>query len=207
MRVIGMLVLFLITFSWCQGQDFERDKIREIEQQKEYARNRQIRLEMDSGVYYLEHEQYERADEKLQYALAHMKTIPSDLAYYFGKNSYFLGKNKQSVDWLTKYIQLKGTTGQFSTDAAEWLAKAEANLLAEHQAESTKAVEVFSRDYIIDCGPSGKVTCPVCNGTTVIIKKDYFGNNYKSCPYCNQHGTLTCEEYNLLLRGQLKPHP
>ena len=67
-----------------------------------------------------------------------------------------------------------------------------------------KAGEVLSASYDIDCGPSGKVTCPVCKGDHVQIKKGAFGAEYHTCPYCNEHGLLTCEQYNLLLRGELK---
>ncbi len=201
----SLVIVFLFSFisSFAQ-QDAEREKIRQIEQQKEFERVRQIRAQMDSGIYYLDHEEYTLADQKLKYALSNMRSIPSDLTFFFGKNSYFIGKFKQSVDWLTKYIQLKGTTGQYSEEAADWLKRAEQSLLQERQLESQKAAEVLSKDYTIDCGPTGKVTCPVCNGSTVIIKKDYFGETYKTCLYCHQKGYLTCEEYNLLLRGQLK---
>jgi hypothetical protein len=194
-------------FTCARAQDAEREKIRQIEQQKEFDKSRKIRMQMDSGIYLMEHEQYLLADEKLKFALSNMKAVPSDLVFYFGKNSYYIGKYKQSVDWLTKYIQLKGTSGQFSAEASEWLKKAEQDLILEHQAESVKASEVFSRDYTIDCGPTGKVTCPVCNGSTVIIKRDYFGETYKTCPYCSSRGYLSCEDYNLLLKGQLKQSP
>ncbi len=207
MMKFGVVTFILLSSLTCLAQESERDKIRMLEQQKEYERLRLVRMEMDSGIYYLNREQYELANVKLKFALANMRSIPSDLAFFFGKNSYFIEKYKQSVDWLTKYIQLKGTTGQYSSEAAGWLRKAEESLLEERRAENIKTVEVLSRDYTIDCGPSGKVTCPVCNGSTVIIKKDYFGETYKTCPYCSKHGFLTCEEYNLLLRGQLKAHP
>jgi hypothetical protein len=201
------LILFLsvFTFTLQAQQEAEREKIRQMEQQKEIDKSRKIRMQMDSGIYYMEREQYALADEKLKYALANMKAIPSDLVFFFGKNSFYIGKFKQSVDWLTKYIQLKGTSGQYSSEASEWLKQAEQELVKERQAESIKATEVFSRDYVIDCGPSGKVTCPVCSGSTVIVRKDYMGETYKTCGYCNHLGYLSCEDYNLLLRGQLKP--
>ncbi len=201
----GLLIALLLTCTRLFAQDAERDKIRQLEQQKEFEKNRQIRMQMDSGIYFLGLEEYEIADEKFKYALANMRSIPSDLTFYFGKSSFHIKKYKQSIDWLTKYIQLKGTTGQFSTEASVILKNAESALLLERQAESIKAAEVLSRDYNIDCGPTGKVTCPVCSGSTVIIKKDYFGvESYKTCPYCSSHGYLTCDEYNRLLRGQLK---
>src|SRR4051812_32296970 len=110
-------LLFILIFHASYSQDAEREKIRQLELQREFEKNRQIRAQMDSGVYYLDHEQYVLADQKLKYALSNMKSIPSDLTFFFGKNSYFIGKYKQSIDWLNKYIQLKGTTGQYSEEA------------------------------------------------------------------------------------------
>lgn len=201
-----LIISFFFLSTTLLAQEAEREKIRELQQQKELEQERLVRIQLDSGIYFLEREEYELADARFRYALSNMKSIPSDLAYYFGKNSYYLKKYKQSIDWLTKYLQLKGTTGQFSTEGAGWLKKAEEGLLQERQTETLKANEVLSRDYNIDCGPSGKVMCPVCSGSTVIIRKDYVqGEIYKTCPYCNKHGYLTCEEYNKLIRGQLKP--
>ncbi|NOT76542.1 MAG: hypothetical protein HOP08_16560 [Cyclobacteriaceae bacterium] len=199
--LVGLLFAFTSSFA----QYTEKEKLAQMEQQREFEKARQIRAQMDSGIYYMDNEKYAIADEKLKYALSNMKSIPSDLTFYFGKNSYFIGKYKQSIDWLTKYIQLKGTTGQHSAEASDWLKKSEAMLLQQQTAETQKALEVLSKDYTIDCGPTGKVTCPICNGSTVIIKKDYFGETYKACTHCHQKGYLTCEEYNLLLKGQLKP--
>jgi hypothetical protein len=39
------------------------------------------------------------------------------------------------VDWLNKYIQLKGTQGQYSEEAIEWLSKAEKELMKEREKE------------------------------------------------------------------------
>ena len=206
MTRVFFIMLIALTAVEVNAQEAEREKIGTIELQKEQEKSRYVRQQLDSGIYFMNQEKYELADTKLRYALSNLKSIPSDLAFYFGKNSYFLGKYKQSVDWLTKYIQLKGTAGQFSTEAAQWLKMAEKELVAEHASQSQNAVEVLSRDYIIDCGPAGKVTCPVCSGSTVIIRKDYLhGETYRTCPYCNKVGTLSCEDYNKLLRGELKP--
>jgi len=173
-------------------------------EQEQFKRSLALR-ELDSGVYFMDNEMYDRADEKFKYVLANIKSVPSDLTFYFGKNSYYLNKHKQSIDWLNKYIQLKGTSAQFSQEAIQLKKKAEEALLKDKLQDTKKAEQVLSVNYDIDCGPSGKVTCPVCKGEHVIIKKGAFGNEYKTCPYCNEHGVLTCDEYNQLLRGELKP--
>ena len=104
-QCLTMIFLFSLTVSF--AQEVEKEKIRVLEQQKEFETNRLVRMQLDSGIALLEQEQYELADQKLRFALSNMKSIPSDLTFYFGKNSYFLGKYKQSVDWLNKYLQLK----------------------------------------------------------------------------------------------------
>lgn len=173
-------------------------------QQEEQRRKAETMRQLDSGVYFMDHGEYARADEKFRYVLQKVRSVPSDLTFYFGKNSYFLGQYKQSIDWLNKYIQLKGTTGQFYDDATQWLAKAEADYLKQKADAAGKTQELLSRNYDIDCGPTGKVTCPVCQGNHVIVRKGPFGDSYKTCPYCNEHGILTCEQYNKLLRGELQ---
>lgn len=204
MKAPGTILFLLLSLSAVFAQQTEKDKVLELEKQREFQKNRQIDARMDSAIQLLNAGSYDLADAKFRSVLTTVKTVPSDLAYYFGKNSFFLEKYKQSVDWLTKYIQLKGTTGQYSQDASAWLKKAEDALVQQRLAQSAKAVEVLSRDFTIDCGPAGKVTCPVCNGSTVVIRKDYFGEKYSTCGYCNKLGYLSCDDYNKLLRGQLK---
>lgn len=205
-RIAFLLFSFLVlgvTLAYAQ-QDAEREKLRELEKAREYQKSRAVNARIDSAVQLMNQGEYEAADEKLRSVLGTMKSVPSDVVYYFGQNSYHLEKYKQSVDWLTKYIQLKGTSGQFSAEATAWLKKAEAGLLQQQQVHSVKAVEVLSRDFFIDCGPAGKVQCPVCNGTTVVVKKDYLSEKYSTCGYCNKTGYLSCDDYNKLIRGQLK---
>jgi hypothetical protein len=205
MRTVVMLFLTICFLSLtAQEKLSEKEKIKQLEQQRKEDKQRQVNQVLDSAVVLMEHQAYADADKKFTYVLQNIKSVPSDLAYYFGKNSYHLEKYKQSVDWLNKYIQLKGTNGKFSEDAVNFLKKSEAKLLEERQAQTQQTQEVLSRDYDIDCGPSGKVTCPVCSGSTVVIKKGYLGDTYKACAYCHKNGYLSCEDYNKLLRGQLK---
>ena len=90
------------------------------------------------------------------------------------------------------------------TSDEDWLKKSEAAYLKQKTDASGKTRDLLSRNYDIDCGPTGKVTCPVCQGNHVIVKKGPFGDSYKTCTYCNEHGILTCEQYNKLLRGELQ---
>jgi len=197
------LVFFLGCLqSYAQSQ-YEKDKIKELELQRQAERTRKITMKIDSAVRLSEEGQYEAADEKFRVILKTIRSVPSDLTFHFGKNSFLLGKYRQSVDWLNKYIQLKGTQGQYSEQAIDWLGKAETELLKEHDKESKRAAEILSGDYYIDCGSTGKIVCPTCKGSAVVIKKNYFGEVYKTCPSCSKRGYLTCDEYNKLLKGKL----
>lgn len=182
----------------------ERDKIKQIEEQRAQQQNRSVRAELDSAIALTDAGEYEEADERYRYVLKNLKSLPSDLTYHFGKNSYLLGKYSQSVDWLNKYIQLKGTSGQYYEEAVGWLKKAEVEVVKEREQKSAEASVILSRNYDIDCGPTGKVTCPVCGGSTVVIKKTYLGDSYKTCTTCKKLGYLTCEDYNKMLRGELR---
>ena len=183
----------------------EREKLAAIELARETQKQTEVMQQLDSAVQLMGIGRFQEADVKYKYVLENIKSVPSDLAYYFGENSYHLGQARQCIDWLNKYIQLKGTNGKFYDAAVEYLKKAEASLITVKSEEARQANEILSRNYDIDCGPTGKVVCPICDGSTVVVKKNYLGNTYKTCGYCNKLGYLTCVEYNKLLRGELKP--
>lgn len=205
MNTIANILIFLtLSLHAISGLAQDQRTLEYLRQEEQRKRTEMLR-QLDSGVYYMENEQYALADEKFKLVLQNVKSVPSDLTFYFGKNSYFLDQYKQSIDWLNKYIQLKGTTGQFYEEATDWLKKAEAEYLKQRSTTTGKTKEILSNNYDIDCGPTGKVTCPVCQGNHVIVKRGPFGDSFKTCPYCNEHGILTCEQYNKLLRGELQP--
>ena len=185
------------------SQNSEREKIEALEKLNATRRQNELQQALDSAIQDISLGRHQQADKTLTRLLRSVKTVPSDLAYWFGENSYHLGKHRQSIDWLTKYIQLKGTSGSRSSDAVTYLKKAEEALMGQVRQQRQDAAEILAKDFDIDCGPSGKVVCPVCSGRTVIVKKDYLSEKFSTCPYCDKHGYLTCEQYNQLLRGQL----
>lgn len=203
-KTLICFVFSLVAFSTV-AQDRDRELAEQYRLQAEQRKRAAIMQVLDSAVRLMDEGYYALADTKFLYVLNNLKSIPSDLTFYFGKNSYYLERYKQSIDWLNKYIQLKGASGQFYEETLTILKKSEEGLLKARAQEAAKAENVLSTSYDIDCGPSGKVICPVCKGTTVVIKKGYIGNQYQTCQYCDKHGNLTCEEYNLLIRGELKP--
>ena len=176
---------------------------------EEYEKGQKLKY-LDLGIKQYESGRYDEADNSFRQVLETVNVLPAEICFYFGANSYYLEKYKQSINWLNKYIVLKGTSGQFFEECTRYLERAEEKYLLASAAETTEIYHPGQEvDYTImpkvDCGPSGKVVCPVCKGQTVIIKRAAMSLDYRSCPYCDNHGNLSCDDYNLLLQGELKP--
>ena len=161
--------------------------------------------DMDAGVEYMDAGEFETADRYFRKILKEIKVLPDEISYYFGKNSYYLEKHKQSINWLNKYIELEGTRGRFFDDAVEFLAKAEGKFRKEREREIQFILDELNSEPELNCEEHDKIICPVCKGEGVIIKEGNFGNQYITCPYSDSRGLLTCGEYNLLIIGELKP--
>ncbi|MEP2772690.1 MAG: hypothetical protein ABJH05_11105 [Fulvivirga sp.] len=204
--MIKHLILFasLLLASAAAAQTQEDQILQQVRDQ-EHARNAAIMRKMDQGVDSMNIGSYQVAEKLFREVLKEAKVVPTDLTFYFGKNSYLLEKYQQSIDWLNKYIEIKGTSGRYYEETIQLLGHAKNAFLKIRSEERKEASQLISSsNYEIDCGPSGKVLCPVCRGEGVIIERGAFGNTYRDCPYSDDHGYLTCEEYNQLLRGELE---
>lgn len=206
-RYCFALLIALCAASISAFAQTEKEKWEQLQEKRTDKDAASARRELDSAIALTDAGNYEAADERYRWVLKNVKSLPSDLTFYFGKNSVMLKQYSQAIDWLNKYIQLKGTGGQHSEEAVTWLKKAEEELMKERQVKSEEAGVLLSKNYDIDCGPTGKVTCPACSGSTVVIKKSYLGDTYKTCPMCKKLGYLSCEDYNKMLRGEYKSNP
>ncbi|NVK83084.1 MAG: hypothetical protein HWE21_02115 [Cytophagia bacterium] len=170
------------------------------------AQQEDPRRYIDSAVHYMDLAQYSQADEYFMTALDKIDVLSADFCFYFGKNSFYLNKFSQSIDWLNKYLELKGSRGQFSKETLEILEKAEEAF--RNNRGTTGSADVNAKFFYlntISCDENELITCPVCKGDDVITKRDRFGEMlYKTCPY-STNGVLTCTEFNLLIQGNLKP--
>ncbi len=158
---------------------------------------------MQEGVSMMDTGNYEGADAKFKIVLRNMEVLPSDICYYFGKNSYFLGQFKQSINWLNKYIELKGTAGEFFEDCKNFLSKAEKAYELNEQVNQEKVKEELSKPNEFDCDGKTYITCPLCLGEGVLIKPGKLGTIYETCPICKGEGKITCTDYKKYLRGEL----
>ena len=95
-----------------------------------------------------------------------VKVLPAEICYFFGANSYHLGKYKQSINWLNKYMELKGTSGQYFDECNSYLEKSRQEYLTSNNLQKEETFEPDQQvDYTVmpevDCGPNGKGICPV----------------------------------------------
>ena len=51
---------------------------------------------------YIIKENYSSADSLLKNIILNSKLVPSEITFLFGKNSFFINKYKQSINWLNK---------------------------------------------------------------------------------------------------------
>lgn len=167
-------------------------------------RENELIKKIESGAELMALGKYDSAQLLFQYVLQNMEKLPSEMAYFFGRNSYHLGKYKQSINWLNKYIQLKGTKGKYYEPAIQFLQFAEDEWLKIQRTQSEQfSKDIESAEY--DCGGLEKMLCPVCHGSGVVVQQGIFDEVYKTCPYSLGEGYLSCEEYNQFMRGKLEP--
>ena len=167
-------------------------------------RESELLRRMDKGAELMAIGKYDSAQILFQSVLQNMPKLPSDMAYYFGRNSFHLQKYKQSINWLNKYIQLKGTKGRYYEPAIQYLQFAEDEYLRIERSRTDQVtIDLESAEY--DCGGLEKMLCPVCHGSGVVIQAGLFEESYRTCPYSLGEGYLSCEEFNLFMRGNLEP--
>ena len=147
---------------------------------------------------------YFEADSLLKQIILNQESVSSEITFLFGKNSYFLKKYEQSINWLNKYLELKGEKGKYSDESIKFLELSNAkNIIETSKNIENVYVELFSYNYI-EC-PNNRKICPICKGSSVMIIETEVSKIYKTCPFSDIKGFLTCDEYNLFLRGKLKP--
>ena len=166
--------------------------------------------DMDQGVELMNQGQFAKADTYFMRVLESVEVVPADLCFFFGKNSYHLNKYKQSIDWLNKYMELKGTRGRFFDQASEYLQLAKADYTNASKTSESIMTQRKARPkpQTIDCEQYPYVKCPVCNGDGVVIEPGRLGSLvYRSCPYSDESGRMKCEDYREYLQGNLTASP
>ena len=74
-------------------------------------------------------QKYFLADSILKEKILNNNRVSSELTFLFGKNSFFLEKYEQSINWLNKYLELKGESGIFSDESIKFLELSNSKIL------------------------------------------------------------------------------
>ncbi len=166
-----------------------------------------LMIEIEEGVRLMDEGNYIEADRKFKKALRNLEVLPAEISFYFGKNSYFLDQYKQSINWLNKYIELKGTKGRYFEECVEYLNRAEMAYKLESEKDSEMVISELTKSNEFDCKGHTHFKCPICLGEGVLLKPGKMNDVlYQTCPYCAGGGFITCDQYKLYLRGELKPN-
>lgn len=188
MQKTGLLVFFLIVGTSLSGQILKSDLNRRV----------------DVGMEMMMAGSYDSADYQFTIVLKKLKPLPSKMAYFYGRNSYHLGHHKRAINWLNKYIQLTGARGIYYEETVAYLGLAETAYIEERKANAQSVSEQFAAEEF-DCGGLDKMLCPVCAGSGVVMLAGKFDTIYKTCPYSLGEGFLSCDDYNLFMKGKLEP--
>lgn len=196
-RATSFIFILLFSVAYVQGQT-----VRNLSESQQMMR-------MDEGVEYMNTGKFALADDIFREVLKNVEVVPADLCFYFGKNSYHLSKFSQSIDWLNKYIEIKGTSGRFFDQAVEYkqLAEADMKMDSDNEASLPQHDRAPERNrVVINCTETPLIVCPVCKGEGVIIQSGALGSTiYRPCKHCKESGRMTCENYKLYIKGDLIP--
>jgi len=195
MRFRFLIILFAVS----SGLHLSAQEVRNLQESRQM-------MQMDEAVAYMNKGQFALADDLFKEVLKNVEIVPADLCFYFGKNSYHLNQYSQSIDWLNKYIELKGTSGRFFDQAVEYIQLAESDLKDSPENERLSDSRPVRKSPSLDCEQYPFVVCPVCQGEGVIVEQGPLGSSvYKACQSCEEKGKMACEDYNLYIRGKLNP--
>ncbi len=160
---------------------------------------------MKGALAAMERNDFETANNIFRNLIDSGLPLPEEMPYYFAETLYELDQYDNSVNFLNKYLELTGFTGENYEGARE---------LKERLSEPLKAIQVCrlcdrrgyryktcftcegkqeieqNCDY---CKAKGVVGCSRCAGSGMITKVNVFNIvEYFECERCSAKGRLTC---------------
>ncbi len=160
---------------------------------------------VDKAKAQMEAGDYEGANRTFRKALATKQVLPTSMSYFFAKTLYVIHQNQNAKNFVEKYLQLAGRSGDYYEEAIT-LKK-----LIDDQFEAIKNCEYCNLSgyrYVVcdncnglgvtvetcyNCNGNGYVTCPKCLGKGVLITTTPFGELlYTSCDLCDSKGYIVC---------------
>ncbi|CAN5263637.1 hypothetical protein BH23BAC1_BH23BAC1_33630 [soil metagenome] len=159
---------------------------------------KEAKAHMDAG-------NYEEANLSFRKMLTLRATLPSEMCYYFAVTLYNINQFHNSKNFITKYLNLTGTSGPYYKDMLVL------NDLIEEKYKEIKDCDLCdSKGYAFKdchqchgaghtsvacnyCKGKGMTTCMACSGNGVKITENVFKEKeYKACNVCESKGYTTC---------------
>jgi len=164
-----------------------------------YSKNYEVLKSTDSLFQLAKHhvvaKEYESANNIFLEIFSTKVLLPDDVSFYFGKSLYHVGSyNKIAIDFLKKYLQLKGDSAEFKVESEKMLENMGVIIRVKKlnkNKEDTVLKEVKKSSETCQVGEF--VLCPICEGTNLISKQAAFGSSFQECEYCNESGNMPCE--------------
>ncbi|MEQ9427025.1 MAG: molecular chaperone DnaJ [Cyclobacteriaceae bacterium] len=148
---------------------------------------------------------YQEANEKFRQILTISKSIPTEMTYHFAETLYAIGQYQNSKNFIQKYFELTGKTGDNFDQIKELERMVDEKMVAIKECHRCNAVgyryfpcQTCQQEGTVDeacyyCKGLGVARCVKCRGDGVLISANAMGvNEYHTCDRCNGNGTETC---------------
>jgi len=146
------------------------------------------------GKLHVEKEEYHDANKTFLSLLDPQKLMPDELAFFFGKSLYHSGGyNKLSIDFLNKYLGLRGDSSKYYH---ETIAMLRTMGVFSNKEKSKKEPKTTAQKKLDNCTESSHTICPICNGKNVLTSQASFGPSFRECSYCDERGLMPCQNYS-----------
>ncbi|MGK7397203.1 MAG: molecular chaperone DnaJ [Candidatus Cyclobacteriaceae bacterium M3_2C_046] len=167
--------------------------------------NTRLQELMQQGKQLMDQEEYQQANLVFRKILTLNIIIPSEFCYYFANTLYQTRQYQNSKNFIKKYYELTGTTGDFYKNVI----RLEVNVDLE-LARISNCNLCSDEGYVLQtchhcnglgehtlpcpyCKEKGKVSCSLCTGEGVLIKTNLFSEKeYHTCHKCEGTGAVTC---------------
>lgn len=162
---------------------------------------------MQGALAAIERKDYQTANELFRSLIESGLPLPEEMPYYFAETLFELGQFNNSKNFLDKYLEITGQTGQ-NLQGAKELKQKLTKPLAEISACGLCDSKGYRYEVCATCMGQKKQeqTCDYCKGKTIVgcskcaatgmIKKINVFNQVEifECERCNAKGRLTCPE-------------
>lgn len=160
---------------------------------------------MNSALAEMEKGDYEKANAYFRQIIENNLSIPPEMPYFFAETLFQLGQYDNSLNFLTKYLEINGFKGDNYEAAKDLEAKLKTSMAEIYNCKlcdnrgyrylncPTCEGERQIEQACMYCKTRGMVGCTKCRGSGLVTKKNVFNIvEYYECEKCSGDGKHTC---------------